>query len=98
MTAAPYRLPLFVLQSLCSCCSHPTFGIASLKVLHEHRKYLVLTLALSEKLPPNRLLWFECHLTVLPGFSPLQKFSYASKYAALSVDGDDEAEGDEYAD
>uniref|UniRef100_A0ACB8EMJ3 Eukaryotic translation initiation factor 4B n=1 Tax=Sphaerodactylus townsendi TaxID=933632 RepID=A0ACB8EMJ3_9SAUR len=29
---------------------------------------------------------------------PAPKFSYASKYAALSVDGDDEAEGDEYAD
>ncbi|XP_053153676.1 eukaryotic translation initiation factor 4B isoform X1 [Hemicordylus capensis] len=30
--------------------------------------------------------------------NPTPKFSYASKYAALSVDGDDEAEGDEYAD
>ncbi|XP_060109118.1 eukaryotic translation initiation factor 4B isoform X3 [Heteronotia binoei] len=30
--------------------------------------------------------------------NPAPKFSYASKYAALSVDGDDEAEGDEYAD
>ncbi|CAI5765052.1 eukaryotic translation initiation factor 4B [Podarcis lilfordi] len=30
--------------------------------------------------------------------NPTPKFSCASKYAALSVDGDDEAEGDEYAD
>ncbi|XP_077185364.1 eukaryotic translation initiation factor 4B isoform X2 [Paroedura picta] len=30
--------------------------------------------------------------------NPTPKFSYASKYAALSVDGDDEAEGDEYVD
>ncbi|KAL8164067.1 UNVERIFIED_CONTAM: Eukaryotic translation initiation factor 4B [Gekko kuhli] len=30
--------------------------------------------------------------------NPVPKFSHASKYAALSVDGDDETEGDEYAD
>ncbi|KAL7989913.1 hypothetical protein Chor_012579 [Crotalus horridus] len=30
--------------------------------------------------------------------NPVPKFSCASKYAALSVDGDDEAEGEEYAD
>ncbi|XP_007434667.1 eukaryotic translation initiation factor 4B, partial [Python bivittatus] len=30
--------------------------------------------------------------------NPAPKFSCASKYAALSVDGDDEAEGEEYAD